>query len=280
MAMSEEYPGRYEPSRQRDPRVGWIFVPSRTGHEKVGNRTVEYAIDAAGYRVRSVDEPVDADRPTIVFAGESIMVGVRLTWDESIPAQTGALLGLQSANLAVSGFASDQAYLRLQTELARFRRPVAVVMLFMPLLFDRNLNDDRPHLGPGLTWLPAVNRWRLQTVAKFLVPYRSDETVERGVSVTREVLRATIDIARARGAVPVIVVPQFIPEAAEEREIRTRVLDDAGLPYVWVQLDESWHVSNDGHPDARAAHAIAVAIANQLRLAGVSPSENFNKAGF
>jgi hypothetical protein len=278
MAMKEEYPGRYEPSRQRDSRVGWIFVPSRTGHEQAGNRTVEYAIDSAGYRVRSPDEPVDAGRPTIVFAGESIMVGVRLTWDESIPAQTGAILGLPSANIAVSGFATDQAYLRLQTELSRFRRPVAVVMLFMPLLFDRNLNDDRPHLGPGLTWLPAVNRWRLQTIAKFLVPYRSDETVARGVSVTREVLRATIDMAHARGAVPVIVVPQFIPEAAEEREIRTRVLDDAGLPYVWVQLDESWHVPNDGHPDARAAHAIAVAIANQLRLGGVA-SDNF-KAGF
>ena len=93
-------------------------------------------------------------------------------------------------------------------------------------------------------------------------------------------LRSTIDLARARGAVPIIVVPQFTPEEPEEREIRSRVLDEAGLPYVWVQLDASWRVSNDGHPDARAAHAIAVAIANQLRSAGVSPGkESFKKAG-
>src|SRR5436190_18741536 len=270
VAMAEEYPAEVEPSRRLDSRLGWIFVPSRTGYQRVGNRTVEYAIDSAGYRVRSVDEPVDPDRPTIVFTGESMMVGERLTWDESIPAQTSAILGLQSANVAVSGFANDQAYLRLQAELSHFRRPVAVVMLFAPLLFDRNLNDDRPHLGPGLVWLPALHRWRLATIARFLVPYRGQEAIERGVSVTREVLRSTIDLARARGAVPIIVVPQFIPEEDEEREIRSRVLDEAGLPYVWVLLDASWRVADDGHPDARAAHAIALAIANKLISSGVS----------
>jgi hypothetical protein len=227
-------------------------------------------MDAAGYRVHSLNEPVDPDAATILFTGESIMVGERLGWDESIPAQTGAILGLQSANVSVSGFANDQAYLRLQAELPHFRRPVAVVTLFAPLLFDRNLNDDRPHLGPGLVWQPAVQRWRLQTIFKFLVPYRSDEAIARGVSVTREVLRATIELARTRGAVPLIVVPQFIPEEPVEREIRNRVLDDAGLPYVWVQLDGNWRVPGDPHPDARAAHAIAVAIANQLVSEGIS----------
>ena len=166
------------------------------------------------------------------------------------------------------------------SDLSHFQRPVAVVTLFAPLLFDRNLNDDRPHLGPGLVWLPARNRWRLATIFKFLAPYRSDEAIERGVSVTREVLRSTIDLARARGALPIIVVPQFTPEESEEREIRSRVLDEAGLTYVWVELDASWRVPNDGHPDARAAHAIAVAIANQLLSAGVSPgNESFKKAG-
>ena len=165
--MAEEYPAEYEPSRQRDSRLGWVFIPSRTGHEWVGSRVVEYAIDAAGYRVRSVGEPVDLARPTVVFTGESIMLGARLTWDESIPGQIGTITGLQSANVAVSGFANDQAYLRLQAELPRFQRPVAVVILFSPYLFDRNLNDDRPHLGPGLVWLPPVNRWRLGRIFKF-----------------------------------------------------------------------------------------------------------------
>jgi hypothetical protein len=268
--MAEEYPTDFEPSRQRDSRLGWVFVPSRTGRQTVGDRVIEYAIDSNGYRVRSLNEPVDLARPTIVFTGESIMVGERLTWDESIPGQVTAMTGIQSANVAVSGFANDQAYLRLQTELPQFQRPVAVVTLFSPYLFDRNLNDDRPRLGPGVIWLQPVNRWRLARIARFLVPYRSKETIERGVTVTREVLRSTIELARARGAVPIIVVPQFTPEQPKEQEIRNRVLDEAGLPYVWVPLDASWHVPWDPHPDARAAHAIAVAIADKLLAAGVS----------
>ena len=110
------------------------------------------------------------------------MFGEGLTWDESVPAQVGAMLGMQSANLAVHGYGTDQAYLRLQAELPRFRRPVAVVSLFMTTLFGRNLDDDRPHLGPGLAGCPASPHGRLRSLAQLLVPYRSDETVERGVA--------------------------------------------------------------------------------------------------
>ena len=54
----------------------------RTQHASAVAR-IDYAIDAAGYRVRRVDEPVDFDRPTILFTGESVMFGEGLTWDES-----------------------------------------------------------------------------------------------------------------------------------------------------------------------------------------------------
>jgi hypothetical protein len=193
------------------------------------------------------------------------MVGHGLTWDESVPAQVGARLGIQSANLAVHGFASDQAYMRLSAELPRFRRPVAVVSLFTPALFDRNLDDDRPHLGPGLVWLPAEHRWRLSALARLLVPYRSDEVIEHGVTATRAVLGATVDLARAHGAVPLIVTPQFGPEEAGERVLRHRILDDAGLPYLHVELDPSWRFWWNRHPDPRAARAIAAAVAARLR---------------
>lgn len=260
-----EEPARIEPGRRRDPQLGWSFVPLRTGRHSIGGRVVEYAFDSSGYRVRRVEEPVDPERPTILFTGESMMVGEGLTWDETIPAQTGAMLGLQSANMAVSGFASDQAYLRLQNELPRFHRPVAVVLLFAPAIFDRNLDDDRPHLGPGLVWLPAEHRWRLAAIAKLLVPYRSNETIKRGISLTREVLRATVDLARSRGAVPLIVVPEFGPEEPREQALRQQILDDTGLPYVRVELDPTWRISDDDHPDPRAARAIADGVAACLR---------------
>jgi hypothetical protein len=254
-----------EPLRKPDPRLGWTFVPSRTGHATVGGREVEYAFDAAGYRVRHVDEPVDPDRPTILFTGESVMFGEGLTWDESVPAQVGAMMGMQSANLAVHGFASDQAYLRLQTELPRFHRPVAVVSLFMTTLFGRNLDHERPHLGPGLVWLPATQPWRLLSLARRLVPYCSGERIEEGINATREVLRATIELARARGATALIVVPRIRSDDEQEQLLRRRILDEPGLPYVKIDIDPAWRLPWDRHPDARAAHAIASAIADRLR---------------
>jgi hypothetical protein len=262
---AEERPGDEEPLRRRDPRLGWVFVPSRKGYEKNGGRVVEYAFDASGYRVRSPNESVNPDRPTVVFTGESVIAGYGLNWDETIPAQVEALLGTQCVNLAVNGFATDQAYLRLMAELPRFHQPVAVVTVFMPTLFDRNLDVDRPHLGPGLVWQPGVYQWRLAAIRDIMFPYRSSEAIERGISLTRQVLRATVVLAKSRGAVPLILVPEFTPEDRTEEVLRRRILDEAGLPYVWVKLDPAWHLRGDSHPDARAARAMAVAIAGRLQ---------------
>jgi hypothetical protein len=259
-----------EPRRQPDPRLGWTFVPSRTGRKAIGGRSIEYAFDAAGYRVRRGDEPVDPDRPTILFVGESVMFGEGLTWDESVPAQVGAMTSVQSANLAVHGYSTDQAYLRLQRELPHFRHPVAVVSLFMTVLFGRNLDDDRPHLGGGLVWLPAQSQAHLASLAKLLVPYRRDDTVERGVVMTRDVLRAVADLSRGRGAMSLLVVPQLGREEAVERDLRRRLLDEAQLPYLLVEIDTNWRIPWDRHPNARAARVIAAAIADRLHLGRAS----------
>lgn len=253
-----------EPHRRPDPRLGWTFVPSRVGRSHVGGRVVEYALDAAGYRVSRVDAPVDPQRPTILFTGESVMFGEGLTWDESVPAQVGAMTGIQSANLAVHGFGTDQAYLKLETELPRFRRPVAVVSLFMVAVVGRNLEHERPHLEPGLVWRPAVQRWRLASLARLLVPYHSDNVVDEGVEVTREVLRATVALARDRGATPLVVEPRFGREGEAAERLRRRIIDP-DLPYVLVEIDPAWRLHWDRHPDARAAHAMAAAITGRLR---------------
>jgi hypothetical protein len=114
-------------------------------------------------------------------------------------------------------------------------------------------------------WLPATERWRLLEILRLVMRYRKEETIERGIAVTREVLQATCDLARMRGAVPVIVMPQFMPEEPAEQALRQRVLDGTNLPVVRVELDRTWRIPGDGHPDPRAAHAIAAAIAARLR---------------
>ena len=97
----------------------------------------------------------DLARPTIVFAGELIILGYGLQWPETIPAQVQAMTGVQAANIAVNAHATDQILLRLRRELPRFAHPVAVVIPFVPSLFDRNLDQDRPYLDAGLRWIAA-----------------------------------------------------------------------------------------------------------------------------
>jgi hypothetical protein len=259
-------PLEQEPRRQAEPRLGWAFVPARSVAAEEAGRRVSYSFDAAGHRVPVPGAVVDVERPTLLFTGESIIVGFGLAWEETIPVQVGELLGIQSANLAVSDYSNDQSYLRLVAELPRFREPVAVVTLFMPSLFDRNLLDNRPHLAAGLAWQPADRHWRLAALLCWLIPYRSSAAVEQGITRTRDSLRALVDLARARDALPLIVVPQFGPESATEEMLRRRILDEAGLPYVHVKLDPSWRLPGDSHPDPRAAQTIAIAVAGRLAV--------------
>ena len=257
-----EIPGQREPLRRRDPVVGWAYAENRVGHGALGGRMIDYAIDPAGHRVRGAGEAVDYAAPAILFVGESIMGGHGLTYDETIPARVGALLGIQPANLAVGGFATDQMYLRLKAEWPRYRQPRGLVILFMPSLFHRNLDTDRPHLKPGLVWSPPSTAPRLVQLAHRVVPYRSDADLADGVAMTRQALFAMVGMARAKDAVPLILVPQLSPQTAEEKAIDARVL--AGLPVVQVDVDPTWRVPNNRHPDARAAARIANAVAVYL----------------
>jgi hypothetical protein len=263
-AAAENQPGE-EPVRQPDQRLGWVFKPAHDGREIVGGRRIAYAIDPRGYRVRGRDAPVDVNMTSILFTGESIIAGYGLNWDETIPAQAGAALNVQSVSIAVFGYANDQAYLRLKSELPRFRQPRAVISLFIPSLFARNLGDDRPHLGPDLTWMPAVHRLWLSALFRFLVPYQSEAAIEQGIAATRAQLRATAALARRHGAISLVVDPQFGGETPVEQALRKRILEQPGIEFLRVKLDPSWHLQGDLHPDPRAAHAIAMAIAARLR---------------
>ena len=256
-----------EPRRIADARLGWDNMPSRVGVESFNGRRVAYAIDAEGGRIAAPNRPLDLARPTILFTGESIMLGFRLNWDQTIAGRIETSTGLQSANLAVNGYGTDQSFLKLGRELPRFAQPRAVVALFAPTLMERNLEHDRPYLDAALHWHSARQYWRLQRLMKNAVLYHGTPRINDGIAMTRAVLTATVRAARARGAATLILVPGFGPEQPAEREIIRRVLDDGRLPYVRVRIDPAWRIPGDGHPDARAnlvmAHAVMAWLAQQ-----------------
>jgi hypothetical protein len=263
-----------EPLRRPDDLVGWTLTPNHDGQADVDGRAVDFAMDRFGYRVRAAGAQTDPAGPTIVFAGESVILGYGLQWPETIPGQVEAMTGVQTANMAVNGFANDQAFMRLRRELSRFAQPVAVVIPFVPMLFDRNLDEDRPHLDPQLRWHGAEPPpLRLVELARRLLHYRSGDDIESGIVATQAVLRATIEIARGRGAMPLIVVPEYLPEEPTERAIRERVLDAGCIPYLLVRLQPDWRLRVDRHPNARGAQAIASAIVAALAMRREMPQD-------
>ena len=82
--------------------------------------------------------------------------------------------------------------------------------------------------------------------------------------MTRQALSADIALVRARGAKPIVLVPQFLPEEARERAIRHDVLDMAGIDYLLVPIQSGWRRPGDGHPTPRGSRAIAEALAAEL----------------
>jgi hypothetical protein len=250
-----------EPKRVRDAEYGWAFAPDHAGIVQLNGRTVHYATGPYGYRAPQAGVGPDFAKPTLVFAGESVVFGYGLDFPDTLPAQAAAMTGLQAANIAVNAHSTDQTYLRLRRELPRFRRPVAVVIPFMSILFDRNLDRDRPHLDANLRWHPAGRPpLRLVELARRVTRYRGLAAIEEGKDMTRAALRASLALARSRGAKAIILVPQYLPESERERAVRRMVLDDGGIPYVLVPLRPEWRSPGHRHPNPRGARALAEAV--------------------
>jgi hypothetical protein len=259
----ERWVAEEEPLRRADPVLGWVNVPNRVGYEAYGGRLIRYDVDTQGRRVADLRRPIDPAQPSILFAGESMLFGFRLNWDETAAARIGAATGAQTVNLSVNGYGTDQEWLQLRHALPHFGRTKAVIALFAPMMIERSLDRHRPRLDADLRWHPAEPGWRLGKLLRKLLLYHSAARVEAGIAASRASLMAIVHAARARGAQPLILVPRIGPEQPVERRLRERVL--AGLPSVVVDIDPTWTIAGDGHPDARANAAMADAVIKALR---------------
>jgi hypothetical protein len=255
-----------DPLRVQDSELGWSLAANRAASVTLDGRVVHYATGPFGYRAPRAGAAPDFARPTVVFAGESVMFGYGLDWSETIPAQVQAMTGVQAANIAINAHATDQIYLRLRRELPRFAHPVAVVFPFMPRLLDRNLDSDKPHVDDRLRWRPrGTPPLRLVELTRRLLRYRDPADVAHGEVLTSRVLKAVITIAEAHGARAIVLVPQYLPETTVERRIRQAVLDNAGIPYLLVPVPPQWRSPTNYHPTRQGAAALAAAVSRSLR---------------
>jgi lysophospholipase L1-like esterase len=253
-----------------DPRLGWSYLPGRTTWVDLGGRRIAYAVDAEGNRAPSADAPLpDRTWPTVLFAGESIAFGYGLPWEETAPALVGRDLGLSTVNLAVIGYGSDQAYLRVADALPRYDRPLAVVTIFIPDQLKRNVDAWRPRLalaaGGALAPAPPAGGPRILKLLQEL-PWHGDEPLR----VTAAILRATAEAARARGAFPLFVVTNYgapcLHGEGEESWVVEELFVRQRLPFVRVDLGPEDRLPGitEHHPNARGARRIADAVERAL----------------
>ena len=253
------------------PRYGWIWQPSSSITEQALGRDIHWAFDREGYRVEKERDEPDPERPTILFTGESIALGLGLDYAETYPALIAARRGVQCVNVAANAYGSDQAHLRLVDAMPRFRHLLATVTLFVPVQLGRNLRDDKPRLvlGPsgGLELVPPASdlfsRLRLRRLFRDELPYIGNGAIARTMALTSAILRETSIQTRARGATPLFVIPSNGPKRpfAEHPEawILRELFVRQGLPFILVDIPAD-QLLKDAHPGPRGDETIAEAI--------------------
>jgi hypothetical protein len=262
---------------ESDPRLTWRPVASHVTDVRVGDRSVHFVTDGHGFRVRSPGDEVDLSLPSILSGGESVAAGFGLDYDETYAAMLAADHRVPVVNTAVSGYAYDQAYLRLSDALTAAARPLASLMLVLPMTLDRGMFPDRAHLVPGpdgtLALRPRTDgtllgRSRLIPLLQNATGLHSDEAIVRARAVLGQAARD----ARAHGAFPLFVLldwPTCLPDETGAPSIERTLFEGLELTHVRVHLaDDAWDAVTR-HPNAKGNRAIADAVGRVLVERGV-----------
>jgi hypothetical protein len=250
-----------------DPRYGHTLAPSIDRTFPMSGRNIRWVTDSARHRTGGT--PPDPALPSLVFTGESTMVGHGLQWEETFPALLGARLGVQVVNLASFGYRSDQSWLRLADALPTLAHPQAVVAIFMPGLLGRNFAGLRhppvrqSPTGVEYREIPPPDFFeRLQLYQLWMrMPYLSNAAFEEVMVSTAAVLRQMAALSRARGA-PCVFLVMGHPAPFLVHDL----FEVPGLDHLLLDLPNEEFLA-DGHPSPRGAIHIADALEPRLRSA-------------
>ena len=254
-----------------DARHGWLFKASKSITIELGERPIRYDFDAERDRAPAVEAVSDPARPSLLFVGESIMSGHGLTYEESLPAIVGEALDLQVVNLAVDGYAADQAFLRLFDALPRFEHPVAIVTLFLPLMVNRIDRVDHQRItfdGLEVKLAPPgfVQSLRLtQTFSEWF-----DFHPEWAIQTAATVFQQTARLAKERNARAIFVTPYLGTDwPRRDGYLIQELLGRQGLTVVNPRFGFE-PMPGDSHPNPASTRRLAEAVVAELRkeLAG------------
>ena len=165
--------------------------------------------------------------------------------------------------LAGAGCTSYVAHLRRNGAAAAWRRtlldsaaPLASTAAALGLLLTR------AELVPSAT--DFLSRIYLRRIFSNELPYVGDGAIDRTLSLTSAILRETSIRTRARGAIPLFVIPILgarrpLAEHPEAWILRALFVKQE-LPFILVDLPPDQRLNEDFHPGPRGAESIATAI--------------------
>jgi len=113
-----------------DPELGWKYRPDQDVRHRSRDFDVMVRIDGSGHRIAGPQGPrISSGRPLAVFVGDSLTFGWGVEAEEAFPFLLRDRLGVEIADLGVSGYGTDQSYLNLKIHGLPLR-PALVVYTF------------------------------------------------------------------------------------------------------------------------------------------------------
>lgn len=288
------------PLARFDPELGWDYIPGRTTAVEFPDpegggapRSIAVSLDRAfGARVASAQVRIDPAAPSIVFVGDSFTMGHGVTWDESFAGRVAAALpGVQVVNLAVQGYGTDQALLRLRRYASRFSDLRAVVYGFIPRHVYRNENSDRRLLLGTARFAGTTPRFALADDGSLVLaekPLRREEArvhshvgaaldrawVQYGpapsLALTHALVAEMRREAEARGARFFILEWDAAGEESYWRDDGGSLFETTGIPTLRADAGAppdfvTWVIPGDWHPTPRAHAHVAAVLVDALR---------------
>jgi lysophospholipase L1-like esterase len=113
-----------------DARYGWSHIPGATGTFRSYGIDAQVIINAKGYRGAEVPYSRNPGHPRVVFLGDSYTWGYGVNVDDTFAARLERLLpGVETVNLSVSGYATDQELLVYRDEGRKYHADLVVVVV-------------------------------------------------------------------------------------------------------------------------------------------------------
>jgi len=152
------FSGEWSPSENAiarfDPELGWSYMPGLSIEQTIGDSTWNIFTNEHGIRIPHSDHQLSSTAPSILFIGDSFVMGHGLNYEQTFVGRLAqdSALPYQMVNLGIQGFGTDQAYLQLRRHIKRFNTK-AVVYVFLYLHIMRNGNHDRRMLVPNARFI-------------------------------------------------------------------------------------------------------------------------------